>query len=302
MKKIIIIGSGTISKKHISVIKKQNYKIELNNISSRKFEKYSKSDLKKLAFLKPELIIVCSPSSKHFDHFKKIEENFKNTKVLIEKPIFEKYYNIKKKLRNKYYVGYNLRFHPVIGFLKKFLINKKIFSINVISHSYLPDWRKIDYKKSVSAVKKLGGGVLLELSHELDYLKWIFKDIKILYSFNKKISKLNINTDDALSLIGKVKKNTLLNLNLNFFSKIINRTIKIDGDNFSLNADLIKNEIMIMNNNNKQFKKFLNFNIKDTYKLQFSEIMDGNFSKICTLQQGLELMKLIEVIKKKSKK
>ena len=59
---------------------------------------------------------------------------------------------------------------------------------------------------------------------------------------------------------------------------------------------------MIINNNNKQFKKFLNFNIKDTYKLQFSEIMNSNFSKVCTLQQGLELMKLIEVIKKKPKK
>ena len=183
MKKIIIIGTGSISKKHISVIKKLKYKIELYNISSRKFEKLSKSDLEKLTLFKPELIIVCSPSSKHFNQFKKIEENFKNINVLIEKPVFEKYYNVKDKLRNKYFVGYNLRFHPVIIFLKKFLLNKKLFSINVVSHSYLPEWRKISYRKSVSAKKELGGGVLLELSHELDYLKWIFKDIKILYSF-----------------------------------------------------------------------------------------------------------------------
>ena len=56
-------------------------------------------------------------------------------------------------LKNRYYVGYNLRFHPVIIFLKNFLKNKKIFSINLISHSYLPNWRKIDYRKSVSAKK-----------------------------------------------------------------------------------------------------------------------------------------------------
>ena len=75
----------------------------------------------------------------------------------------------KKKLKNNYYVGYNLRFHPVILFLKKIFKNKKIFSINITSHSYLPKWRKIDYRKSVSAKKKLGGGILLELSLEFDY-------------------------------------------------------------------------------------------------------------------------------------
>ena len=298
MKKIIIIGTGSISKKHISVIKKLKYKIELYNISSRKFDKLSKSDLKKLTFFKPELIIICSPSSKHFNQLKKIEENFKNINVLIEKPIFEKYYNIKDKLRNKYFVGYNLRFHPVIIFLKKFLLNKKLFSINVVSHSYLPEWRKISYRKSVSAKKELGGGVLLELSHELDYLKWIFKDIKILYSFNKKISNLLINVDDILSIIGIVKKNILLNLNINFFSKIPSRTIKIDGKGFSLNADLIKNKIMIISDKNKKIKKFLNFNLKDTYKLQFIEIINNKILNVCTFNQSLELMKLIKTIKK----
>ena len=93
--------------------------------------------------------------------------------------MFNKFYKIKNNLKNRYYVGYNLRFHPVLIYLKQFLIRKKIFSINVISHSYLPNWRKINYRHSISANKKLGGGVLLELSHELDYLKWIFKNIKI---------------------------------------------------------------------------------------------------------------------------
>ena len=161
--------------------------------------------------------------------------------------MFNKFYKIKNNLKNRYYVGYNLRFHPVLIYLKQFLIRKKIFSINVVSHSYLPNWRKINYRHSVSAKKNLGGGVLLELSHELDYLKWIFKNIKIINVFNKKISNLKIDVDDILNITGRINKKIFLNLNINFFSKLNYRFIKIDGNNFSLKADLINNTIDLFN-------------------------------------------------------
>ena len=153
MKKILIIGSGSISKKHHSAIKELGLKIKVRKISSRVFDNFRKKDFDKLKLLGLSMIVVCSPSSRHHIQFMKIEKNFKNITVLIEKPIFEKFYELPKMLKNRYYVGYNLRFHPVIIFLKNFLKNKKIFSINLISHSYLPNWRKIDYRKSVSAKK-----------------------------------------------------------------------------------------------------------------------------------------------------
>ena len=298
IKNIIIIGSGLISKKHNLALKKIQKKVKLKKISSRQFEKFKKEDFKKLNILKPRLIIICSPATKHYINFKQIEKNFENINVLIEKPVFEKFYKIKKKLKNNYYVGYNLRFHPVILFLKKFLKNKKIFSINITSHSYLPKWRKIDYRKSVSAKKKLGGGILLELSHEFDYLKWIFKEIKILHSFNKRVSRLQIETDDILNLTGQVNKKTLFNLNMNFFSTIITRLIKIDGNNFSLNADLMKNEILIVKGGRKINKKFLNFSMQKTYEYQLSEVLSNKISNICSLNEGLEVIKLIEKIKR----
>ena len=83
--------------------------------------------------------------------------------------------------------------------------------------SFLPSWRKnIDYQSSVSAKKSLGGGVLLELSHEIDYLIWLIGKIKILHVVSKKISNLKINTDDYLNLSAKSGK-TLINVSLNFF-------------------------------------------------------------------------------------
>ena len=216
VKKVLIIGSGSISSKHKIAIKSLSKKINIINISSRNFTEY----YLRVRKIDCDYILICSPTINHFKHFTIIEKNFKNKKVLIEKPLFNKFYKIKNNLKNRYYVGYNLRFHPVLIYLKQFLIRKKIFSINVISHSYLPNWRKINYRHSVSAKKKLGGGVLLELSHELDYLKWIFKNIKIINVFNKKISNLKIDVDDILNITGRINKKIFLNLNINFFFKI----------------------------------------------------------------------------------
>ena len=85
-----------------------------------------------------------------------IEKNFFNKSVLIEKPLFDKIKKIKKKLNNFYSIAYNLRYHPVLIFLKKNVENKRVFNVKINSSSYLPEWRKIDYVKSVSSKKSLG--------------------------------------------------------------------------------------------------------------------------------------------------
>ena len=121
VKKILIIGRGSISSKHILALKLISKKFKIINISSRKFNNnYAKQNFF-------DIIVICSPSSFHYKHMQIVEQNFKDIKVLIEKPLFDKFYKIKTKMKNKYFVGYNLRFHPVINFLKKKISNKKIF-------------------------------------------------------------------------------------------------------------------------------------------------------------------------------
>ena len=268
-KKIIIIGSGAIAKLHEKIIRKKYSKFSIERFSSREFSKISKISTLKNKIINPNYFIICSPSTLHFQHFMTIEKNFVNKSVLIEKPLFEKIQKIKKKLNNFYSIGYNLRYHPVLIFLKKIIKNKKIFSIKINSSSYLPKWRKIDYVKSVSSKKSLGGGVLLEMSHELDFLVWIFGKIKIISAVNKKVSHLKINTDDLLILNAVDKKKSIINMNINFFSRIIKREIIVDGKDFNFYGDLIKNKIIFFK---KNIKKKLNLVI-----LKYKKHMSCNY-------------------------
>lgn len=291
-KSVLVIGSGLIAIKHISCLKKIYKNIKIKHVASRKFDQFINNSKPTLF----DFIIICSPSSKHLKNIMTIEKNYKKKIVLVEKPLFTKYLKLKK-LKNYYYVGYNLRHHPIITFIKKYLKHKKIYSVNVCCSSHLPNWRKnIDYKKSVSAQKKLGGGVLLELSHEIDYLNWILGPIKILNAVNTRVSDLKIDVDDFLNVTAKLNKKSFLNLNINFFSFIEKRSIIIDGKGFSFEADLINNTVKIFKNNKNNFilKKFRPIN---TYEIQIKNLVKRQFSTLCDINQALNVQKIISDIK-----
>ena len=226
-----------------------------------------------------------------------IEKNFISKKILIEKPLFEKPYRIQKNLKNHYFVGYNLRFHPIIQYLKKNLKNKKIYFASIICSSYLPHWRKKkNYMKSVSAQKKLGGGALLELSHELDYIDHIFGENSLTYSYNKKLSDLKINVDDFLCLNAISSKKVFINLLINFFSRINRREIHIEGKNLSLQADLILNKILIIRNGKKKILKWRKFKNINTYQQEHLDIISGNLKHVCNITEANKTLKIIKQI------
>ncbi len=296
-KKILIIGRGSAGQNHFGALKSINKKVNITLVSSRNFIKiFKKKNYEKLRKMNPDLFIICSPANTHFKFINLIERCFIKKNVLIEKPLFSKREKNVGNLKNNYYVGYNLRFHPILQFIKNYIKGKNYFFIRVICSSFLPDWRKKKkYTDTVSAKKKFGGGVKLELSHEIDYLKWIFGKFKIISSFNKKISNLKINVDDVLCVHGILKNKIFLNLDLNFFSRIKNRKIFIDGNNFSLEADLLLNTIKIINKN-KKITIFKRFNLKQTYIKEHLDILKKK-QFICTFKEALENQKILEAIK-----
>ena len=298
-KKVLIIGFGSIGQRHASILK--NFKMVSDiYIFSRSNSKILKNinKLSQIKKINPDYIIISSRTSDHFKHLKYIEKNLSNKIVLIEKPLFNK---LKKFsiFKNKVFVGYNLRQHPVVRFIKYFIAKKKIFSVKISCNSYLPNWRKnIDYKNSYSSHRRLGGGVLLDLSHEIDYIEWIFKKIKKLDLVKiKKLSNLKINVEDHVLIAGKTKLSDFI-LDLNFYSLSFRREIVVDGHNFSLKGDLINNfvEIFFKNKNKKiiRFKNDKNY----TYTKQHELILNKNYRTLCTFKDATKLMFLLDKFRK----
>ena len=122
-------------------------------------------------------------------------------------------------------------------------------------------------------------------------------NFKIQYSFNKKISNLKINCDDILCLNAVSNKKVIINLNLNFFSRIEKRQVLINGKDFSLLGDLRKNIITLVEKHKKRFVNFKNYKISKSYKKENLDLIKRNYLTNCTLREAMNVQKTIEKIR-----
>jgi len=297
-KTALIIGYGSIGKRHADILDSLDIIKKVSVYSNQKnlpFETIKSFD--EIINLNPDYIVIASETSLHFKQLMFLEKNLIDKKILVEKPLFDSLKNLEI-VRNQVFVGYNLRFHPIINLIKEKISQKLLWNIQVFCGSYLPHWRQNkDYRESSSAKKKTGGGVLLDLSHELDYVQWLTGSISVQYVVNQKVSNLEIDTDDLLLLSGKTDQGSHLQICLNYFTQNSLRQIIIDGDEISLQADLIKNNLLVVEKGEIYNYSFEELQRNDTYKKQHEAILKNNLSSICTYQEGLKTMQLINRIR-----
>lgn len=298
--KVLIIGYGSIGRRHAEILSTMPQVQTLRVVSSQKdlpFTTYE--DIEQSLSYDPDYIVIANSTALHYQTLNKLEELFSEKRILVEKPIFEKHYPIKH-CKNKIWVGYNLRFNPIIQMIKKEISNRKIWAIQSTCVSFLPNWRNnIDYKDSSSALKKSGGGVLLDLSHELDYLCWLFGEIIIDHASLGRLSNLEIETEDYVMLHGCTMQQTKVHVYLNYFSKISSRELIIDGEGISIKADLLSSKA-VLNRDDQTINIDLSTITKDkTYKLMHEEVLSSKSNFACNYFDGINLMKIIDQARSK---
>jgi len=291
----LIIGFGSAGKRHFNILNKEKKIKKIYVLTKQEIKNINKiENLQQVKKINPDYIIISNETYKHFYYIKYFEKYFNNKVILVEKPLFEKHYPFKA-FKNKFIIGYNLRLHPVIKYIKNNFDLKKIFYIECESSSYLPQWRnKINYSKSYSAFKKKGGGVLLDLSHEIDYVSYLLGNFKTIFNFSKKISHLNIKSDDYSLLFGKVFNKTFYKIKLTYFNKNFSRKLQICSKDFQIYADLINSKIKIYNNDKIKKLQLEKFSQKKTTKEMHRLILLKKYKELCNYNNALKINKFID--------
>lgn len=300
--KILIIGLGSIAKKHIDAIKQLNPAARFwavrHTEGSPLYEGVDNVHLYEDLPKDLDFAIISNPTSKHKEALKSVLEL--KIPVMVEKPVSADVEGLEEIIAEyesagiTNYVACNLRFHPCIKWLKDNLAVDKVLEVRAYCGSYLPDWRPgVDYKKVYSSVKALGGGVHLDLIHELDYLVYLFGLPERNISSIRKVSPLVIESMDSAGYLLEYPGFTAT-VGLNYFRRIPKRNVEIVTTDDVLTVDLLNATIETKDD---RIDFSTDFKIADTYLDQmkyFLGILNSpeGFRNMNTLKEALEVLKL----------
>jgi predicted dehydrogenase len=245
----------------------------------------------------PDFVIISNPT--HL-HSKTIKEAVRfECPIFIEKPALHTLENsdellkiiLKKKIIT--YIACNLRFLSCLQFLKVQFENSisMINEANIYCGSFLPNWRpNSDYRKIYSSDKETGGGVHLDLIHELDYLFWLFGNPINAFALRRNVSTLNISAADYANYT-LIYNNFVANVVLNYYRQDPKRTFEIVFNDKTWMVDLLKNSIF-------EDKKIIfesESTIQDTYLEQmkyFIKCIQENKQPMNSLEESVNVLKI----------
>lgn len=303
--KIIFFGLGSIGTRHARIIKDFFPTHALHAFRSAKDALPNElgipevSSWEEIEKIKPEVAFITNPTHLHIETARKCTEL--GMHLFIEKPLscsmddVENLIQLCRKKNLTCYTAYCMRFHPVIKELKACMKGKKILHVRAAVSSYLPNWRPgTDHKKSYSANAAQGGGVLLDLSHEFDYLQYLFGTIGEMKGWYGRISNVTVDVEDAADILVKTVSGIPINLHMNFMSRFEERKVIIDFEGGYMRGDIHNNRVEIMENDKKEEKVFTT--TRDEYfkeQLEYFFANIGNSRIMNNLGESAELLKKI---------
>lgn len=257
---ILIIGLGSIGERHLNNLIYLGYTniiivSKSGNIPSE-FKRFTVYTDTQKAITENSIShgFICTPTSSHLDDLKILLKN-DIPNIYLEKPIshnliqLDEISSLTLKCK-RLVVGYDLHFDP--GLIKiKELLNEnkmgKVFSINASVGQYLPDWRpNQDYLKGMSARIDKGGGVMLDLVHEFDYVRWLVGKPKSIACIFQNNHSLAIETEDVADVLIHFEGNSSATIHLDYHQKKLVRNCMITCEQGTVFWDLTKSEVKIV--------------------------------------------------------
>jgi len=316
--RVLIVGLGSIGKRHLRLARELLPAADirvLRHQPTNEIPEYANGCLftveDAMAFL-PNIAVIASPAPFHIATAQALADA--GVHLLIEKPLSDvlngvtKLLNTSKRQATILMIGYNLRFLPSLQRFRELIgesVIGKILSVRCEIGQYLPSWRPgSDYRQGVTANLVLGGGALLELSHEIDYLHWIFGEVEWVTSTLSRQSGLEIDVEDTAHLImgfaPQVAGHQLIaTLNLDLIRHDTTRVCVAIGENGSLRWDGLTGEVMVYRAGEEAWcELYCHQHIRDdSYQAEWQHFLScvtENKTPLISGEDGLKVLEIIE--------
>ena len=317
IKRILVAGLGSAGTRHLRLARGHFPNAEIKVLRHQaqstipQFSDGSLSTIEEAIKFAPQIAIIANPSTFHVHIAQELAQIA--THLLIEKPLSSSLEGVVhliktcKERNTVLMIGYNLRFSPSLQCFRELLgegIIDEFLSVRCEVGQYLPSWRpKSDYRQGVSAKKELGGGALLELSHEMDYLRWIFGEVEWVRATLSQQSKLEIDVEDSAHLTmgflpNSGRRQLVGTLNLDLIRHDHTRTCTVIGEKGTLRWNGLTGEVDLFEEGATSWKKLYAHQpqIDETYRDEWQNFVDSIHEKKIPFVVGEDGLRVLEII------
>ena len=321
VKNVLVIGYGSIGKRHVGNLLELK-QIEQVIVWSKHLDSFQdhpeKGKLKIVRSFEELLLllkngdalsfgIIANETYKHIETANILAEL--GLHLFIEKPISHSLSDaislrkIVLRKANHVFIAYNLRFLGALLYVKQQIRSGSIGDLcyaRIEVGQYLPTWRpENDYRESYSARKDKGGGVALDLSHEIDYMRFLFEDPVSWKIIKSKASDLDIDSEDLFEGLYRFPSGFLCSVHMDYICHDKKREMNIIGSEGTIRCNLVEKYIKIQKNNGELsvIEDDHLFDIAESYRTEmnhFIECIEKDEDPQITLDDGIEVLKLLE--------
>jgi predicted dehydrogenase len=243
MARILIAGLGSIGSRHLrNLVKIGEHDVVLLRRGGQPHADAPWApvftDLTSALRTEPDAVLVCTPTANHMDVA--LAAASAGCDLFVEKPLSHNWDSVESLLsvaRQKSIVGmvgFDLRFESGLAKVHQLVtsgIIGHVTSLQAQVGQYLPDWHPWeDYRLGASARAAMGGGVVLDLIHELDYATWIMGEAAEVVAMTGHVSTLDLETEDTASMSLRFRSGAIGTVHLDYVQRTISRTCRIVGE------------------------------------------------------------------------
>lgn len=201
----------------------------------------------------PDVVLVTTPTSLHLDLA--LDAVQRGCHLFVEKPLAHEWDGVEELVdaaearRLVTLVACNLRFEPGLARVKELLdagAVGRVVSARIEFGSWLPDWRPWqDHRDGYGASGALGGGIVLDAIHELDYARWLLGDVNRVACFGSRVDALEIETEAVAAILLGLESGAIAEVHLDYVQRAYSRTCQVIGDEGTLRWDFTTGEVRL---------------------------------------------------------
>jgi predicted dehydrogenase len=311
--KFLIAGLGSIGRRHLRhlvALRQEDillYRTHRSTLPDDDLAGYPvETDLQAALAQKPDAVIVSNPTALHLDVAIPAAEA--GCHILLEKPVSNNLDRLDDLQAAadasgaRILVGFQFRYHPGLGKIAEILASEQVgrpLSFRAHWGEYLPGWHPWeDYRNGYSARKDLGGGVILTLTHALDYMHWLLGEVSGVWALREKLSDLDMDVEDTAEIGLRFSSGALGSVHLNYTQQPPRHQLELVCTRGTIRWDNAGEALQVYATGETGWQEYPlpeGFERDDLFRAQMSHFLRvaaGEEKPRCNLDDGITALKL----------